>query len=84
MPDTDARETFDSMTAEQRQNLAKLAHWLDPAYRRKKGEHLIGPEYQALIDIGVVSFSYVDAARGTEVTISDLGRAVLRHFEGGL
>ncbi len=81
---TYTHQTFDAMTPEQRRNLVRLAYWLDPVYRRQKGEHLIGPEYQALIDIGVVNFSYTDAARGHEVTISDLGRAVLRHIEGGL
>ncbi len=79
-----ARLTFDAMPASDRENLAKITHWLYPGYKRRPGEHLIGPEYQALIDHGVVIFDYVDEAHGRDLKITDLGRAVLYYIEGGL
>ncbi len=79
-----ARLTFDAMPAADRENLAKLNHWLEPGYKRKPGEHLVGYEYYALIDRGVVKFDYVDEARGREIKVTDLGRAVLHYIEGGL
>ncbi len=79
-----ARLTFDAMPASDRENLAKINYWLEPGYRRKPGEHLSGPEYCALIDRGVTSLDYVDAARGRELKITDLGRGVLHYIEGGL
>ncbi len=79
-----ARLTFDAMPSADRENLAKLNHWLYPGYKRKPGEHLFGHEYYALIDHGVISFGYVDAARGRELKITNLGRSVLYYIEGGL
>ncbi len=79
-----ARLTFDAMPASDRENLAKITHWLEPGYKRKPGEHLVGYEYYALIVHGVLIFDYVDEARGREIKVTDLGRAVLHYIEGGL
>ncbi len=79
-----ARQTFEAMPLADRENLAKLKHWLYPGYKRKPGEHLFGPEYYALIDRGVISVGYVDAARGRELKITNLGRAVLHYIKGWL
>ena len=77
-------QTFDAMSVVERRNLARLSYWLQPDYHRNPGEHLIGPEYEALRQRGVIDSPFKSAAEGKPVRITDLGRAVLHFIEGGL
>ena len=78
-----ARQIFDAMPAAERRNLTRLGVWFEPGYRRKWGEHLVGPEYGALRMRGVISDVHISVMEGKKVVITDLGRAVLHFIEAG-
>ena len=79
MQTENARQTFDAMPPAERRNLTRLGVWFEPGYRRLWGEHLVGPEYEALRLRGVIASSHISVMEGSKIVITDSGRAVL-HF----
>ena len=78
----DPQQTFAAMLPAERMNLAKLSRWLAPDYTRKRDEHLLGPEYEALHKRGVIDTEPGSYAAGKVIQITDLGRAVLGYMAG--
>ena len=78
----DAQQTFDAMSIIERQNLAKLNFWLNLDRWRRRGEHLIGPEYAALRRHGVIGYRDPSLTYGKGLMITALGRDVLYYIDG--
>ena len=77
-----AQQAFDAMSIDERQNLAKLNFWLNQERWRRKGEHLIGPEYTALRRHGVIGDRNPSPAYGKGLMITALGHDVLYYIDG--
>ena len=78
-----AKQTFDAMSIDERQNLVNMNFWLDPERQRRKGEHLLGPDYESLQRHGVIRLGERTSALGKAVVITNLGRVVLHYIAIG-